>query len=309
MRVDIAAALLAHLRSGLLTTAICWVIEKRDGTFIRGTEHDEDITIAAGDFAGVYRAGANITASTVQSGSDMAPDNMDVDGAIPKPAVDYIDVSVKDIEGGLLSQAPVTVFFVNWQAPDDGQVVMRRGFLGEISRDSDGKYTTEIRGLMQLLSQIFIETYSERCVVKRFGDARCKLDLTPYTQTAYVTAVTSRRQFATDLFQDPFPDYRGGEFTFLDGPNAGYMREVKLCDDAGNFTFWEPWPELPTINDHFSVVQGCDRSRTACKGYGNLNNFRGHGLFIPGIDALTRPPNNGVAVPPSLPPTLPLPTP
>jgi uncharacterized phage protein (TIGR02218 family) len=286
----IPPALLAHLQSGRLTTAICWTIEKRDGTFIRGTEHDRDIVVSdTGDFAGTYRAGANITASTVQSGSDMAPDNLNVDGAIPAGVVDYIDVSVRDIEGGLLALAPVTVFVLNWAAPNDGQLVLRRGFLGEIARDSDGRYTTEIRGLLQLLSQQFVETYAEGCVVKRFGDARCKLNLAPLTHAGTVTTVTSRKAFDTDLSISPFPDFRGGEFTFTSGPNDGYMREVK-SGGTGDFTFWEPWPELPEVGDTFSVVQGCDRSRTACQGYDNLVNFRGHGIFIPGVDALTRGP-------------------
>jgi uncharacterized phage protein (TIGR02218 family) len=290
MRSDISTPLLEHLRSGQLTTAICWVIAKRDGTFIRGTEHDQDIVITdTGEFTGSYRAGANITASTVQSGSDLAPDNLNVDGAIPQQPVDYIDVSVHDIEGGLLALAPVTVFAVNWQAPNDGQMVLRRGFLGEITRDSDGKYTTEIRGLMQLLSQVFVETYGERCVVKRFGDARCKVALGPYTRTGAVTSVTSRKQFATNLSITPYPDFRGGEFTFTSGANAGYKREVRTSA-AGAFTFWEPWPDLPLVGATFSVIQDCNRSRTACKAYNNIENFRGYGVFIPGADALSRGP-------------------
>src|ERR1041384_8151194 len=289
MRTDISPQLLAHILADSVTLAICWVIQKRDGTAIRGTEHDRDITITTGPYAGVYRAGANITASTVKSGSDMAPDNMDVDGAIPPPTVDYIDVSVSDIEGGLLAQAPVTVFFLNWNAPNDGQAIMRRGFLGEISRDSDGKYTTEIRGLAQLLSQQIIETYSERCIVKRFGDERCKLALGPFTHTGIVTAVTNRREFDTDLSLSPFPDFYGGEFTFTSGDNATYMREVKAASPSA-FTFWEPFPFDPQVGDTVSVIQGCNRSRAACIGYDNILNFRGHGIFIPGVDALSRGP-------------------
>lgn len=290
MRTDISTELLQHLRSGQLSTAICWVIEKRDGTFIRGTEHDRDIVIDAGELAGTYRAGANITASTLQSGCDMAPDNLNVDGAIPQVPVDYIDVSVKDIEGGVLRQAGVVVFFVNWHAPNDGQAIMRRGFLGEIQRDSDGRYTTEVRGLAQLLSQQIVETYSERCVVKRFGDARCKLNLAPFTFTGAVTATANRKSFVTDLSISPLPDFVGGEFTFTTGDNAGYMREVRTATDDGALTFWEPFPSEPQVGDEFTVIQACNRSRAACIAYGNLVNYRGHGVFTPGVDAIARGP-------------------
>lgn len=286
---DIPSPLLAHLQGHTLTTAICWAIEKRDGTFIRGTEHDQSITVDSGALAGTYRAGANITASTIAGGSDLAPDNLNVDGAIPQQVVDYIDVSVRDIEGGLLALAPVTVFAVNWAAPNDGQIVLRRGFLGEISRDSDGKYTTEIRGLLQLLSQQIIETYGERCVVKRFGDERCKLDLAPFTHTGTVTLVTNRKAFRTDLGILPSTAFRGGEFTFTSGPNDGYIREVKSAN-GDDITFWEPWPELPEVGDSFTIVQGCDRSRTACAGYNNIVNFRGYGIFVPGLDAISKGP-------------------
>ena len=290
MRTDIPADLLEHLAGRQLTTAICWVIFKRDGTFIRGTEHDRDIVVTTtGDLAGTYKATSNISASTAQGGSDLAPDNMNVEGAIPPPEVDWIDVSVRDIEAGLLRLAPVTVFALNWRAPDEGQMIIRRGFLGEISRDSDGRYTTEIRGLAQLLSQQFVETYGERCVVKRFGDARCKLSLAPFTFTGEVTAVTNRKSFATDLSMSPFPDLLGGEFTLTSGDNDGYMREVRT-GIAGDFTFWEGFPNEVQVGDEFTVIQGCNRTRSACQAYSNLVNFRGHGIFIPGVDAISRGP-------------------
>lgn len=291
MRIDIPPAVMAHLRGDATNIGVCWCIEKNNGKFIRGTEHDEDIPIAPtgdspeSDLVGYYPAGANIRASTIQGGSEMAPDTVNVDGAIPT-VTDYIDVTVADIEGGLLNRAAVTVFFVNWTSPNDGQVIMRRGYLGEIARDSDGKYTTEIRGLAQLLVQQFMETYGVRCSVKRFGDARCKLDITPYTHTGTVVSVTNRKSFTADLSLSPMPDFRGAEFRFDTGANADYVREAK----SGVFTFWEPWPNDPQPGDTFTVIEACDRTLAACKEFGNVINFRGYGVFIPGIDALAKGP-------------------
>lgn len=284
-------ALSQHLRYEVTTIGVCWMIEKKNGAVILGTEHDEDIEISAAgspinELAGIYRAGANIRSSSIKTGSDMSPDNMDVDGAIPPPLVDYIDVTVADIEAGLLNHAPVTVFACNWRHPDDGQLILRRGFLGEISRDSDGRYTTEVRGLLQLLAQQFMSTYGEKCSVKRLGDAQCKLDLTPITHTGTVTGVTNRKSFTTDLALSPYPDFRGAAFTFDTGANATFLREAK----SGDFTFWEPWPNDVQIGDTFTVVEACDRTPTRCKALGNFVNFRGYGLFIPGIDALAKGP-------------------
>lgn len=298
MRIDIPSAVLNHLKGDVTAIAICWCIEKNDGDFIRGTEHDEDITIdptgnsPEPDIVGFYPAGANIRASNNRGSSDLSPDTMNVDGAIPvlgtnSPAVvQYIDVTVADIEAGLLDKAAVTAFFVNWKAPNDGQVIIRRGFLGEIARDSDGKYTTEVRGLAQLLAQVFIETHGVMCKVRKFGDERCKLDLTPYTFAGTVISVANRKSFTSDIAPSPYPDFRGGEVTFTSGANAGYMREAK----TGDFTFWEAFPNDIAPGDEFTAVQGCDRSLTACKGYDNVINMRAYGLFIPGIDALAKGP-------------------
>lgn len=295
MRTDIPTALLEHFQAEATSIAICWSIEKNNGEFIRGTEHDQDIMIdptgdsPESDLVGFYPAGANIRTSTLRSAAEMAPDTMDVDGAMPV-VVDYIDVTVADIEAGLLDQAAVQVFAVNWQAPNDGQFIIRRGFLGDIARDSDGKYSTEIRGLAQLLSQQFIETYGVRCMVKRFGDERCKLDLTPYTHTGTVISVTSRREFVTDLSLSPLPDFRGGEFRFDTGLNATYMREAKNAATDGTFTFWDVFPEDVSPGDTFTVIEACNRSRERCLELGNMVNFRGYGIFTPGLDAMTKGP-------------------
>lgn len=285
-------ALLAHVQGESTSLAICWMIEKKNGDVIRGTEHDVSITIdptgmsPESDLVGIYPAGANIRSSTIQSASDMAVDNMNVDGALPAAGVQYVDITVADIEAGLLNQAPVTVFYCNWEAPNDGQLILRRGYLGDISRDSDGQYKTEVRGLAQLLAQQFVQSYGVRCQVKKFGDAQCKLDITPFTFAGTVTSVTNRKAFATDLSLSPFPDFRGAEFVFTSGDNAGYTREAK----SGDFTFWEAWPNDVQPGDAFTVTQACDRTIAACKQYDNVVNFRGYGVFIPGIDALAKGP-------------------
>lgn len=292
------ALLQAHLDGETTTLATCWLIEKKDGTFIRGTDHDVDIEIddesPDNGLSGTYWAGSNITGSDVRSSADMSVDNMEVEGAIPTE--DFIDVSVADIEAGLLDGAAVTVFFANWEDPNGGQIIIRRGYLGEISRDSDGRYKTEVRGLVQLLSQVFVLTYSDRCQVKRFGDAKCKFDLTGATFSGSVSSVTNRKRFDVVLeASSPTPSlgyFNGGELTFTTGANAGYMREVKLDavgDVEGAFNFWEVFPEDVTEGDEFTVTPGCNRLFATCRDvHDNAVNYRGYGLFVPGLDAIAR---------------------
>ncbi len=297
----ITPQLAAHLGLEMSTLAVCWKIEKGDGSSITGTDHDEDIEIPSespgSGLEGIYLAGSNITGSDVRSTADGSVDNMEATGAIPPQTSTTVDVTVADIEAGLLDDAPGTLFVVNWRAPGDGMMIVRHGTLGEIRRDSDGRYTAELRGLKQALQQVFIRTYSERCQVKRFGDSECKFDLATVRVTGAVGAVTSAKEFSAAVSGSPAQlggYFNGGELTFTSGANANYMREVKRDDNGdvpGNFLFWERFPNDPAPGDTFELTPGCDRLIRTCKDkYSNVVNFRGYGVFIQGADALIKGP-------------------
>lgn len=295
---SVTAELLAHLRGEVSTLALCWTIEKGNGDVIRSTDHDRDIEIASGRYAGLYRAAANITGSDVRSTSDMSVDNMEVDGAIPDE-LEVTDITVAEIEAGLLDNAPVEVFGVNYNAPNDGQLIERRGYLGIPSRDSDGRYKVEVRGMAQRLQQNIGWTYSERCNVVEFGDSRCGFDLVAATRTAIVTAVTSRRRFDIQITAgDPPPTdtyFDGAKLTFTSGENDDFFREVKravLVGSTFTITTWEEFPEEPEIGDTLTLPPACNRIISTCRDvHNNIINFRGYGVFIPGVLAIMRGPS------------------
>lgn len=294
------AEYLAHLLQPNTELAMCWQIEKNDGTFIRGTDHDRDIKIDAGDspenyLAGVYRAAAGITASAIRSSSDVAVDNMEVNGAIDLEV--FGDITVAEIESGLLDGAPIQTFRVIWSKPNVYQEVMRRGFLGEIARTSDGRYQTEVRGLTQVLQQIIGRTAGDRCDVAEFGDARCKFPVESVAAEGTITAVTSRRRFDATLVH-AFPHVAGnfvlGKLRWLTGENEGFVGQVKR-DAAegtlGQLEMWEAFYYDPEPGDTFTLLPGCDRRYETCKDrWGNLVNFRGPAIFCPGMDAIIRAP-------------------
>jgi uncharacterized phage protein (TIGR02218 family) len=299
---SIPSQLLADLQADATSLAFIWTIKMADGRVIRGTEHDQDITIpSTGDSppdpnAGTYYAVANVTLGDVVSNTDLSVDNLDVSGALaPKLGdsdgrVTVLDVSVDDIESGLLDQAPVTVLVCNWRAPSHGYFEVKGGFLGVINHDSDGKYTTEVRGLTQVLAQTIIRTFSTSCNVVKFGDHRCGFDVPAAAITGAVAADTSgnRQQFAVDLSPgSPVSgfSYVGGVLTFTSGANTGFFREVKIDPNAnaGVIQFWDQFPETVQAGDEFSLEPGCDRQPPTCKIYGRfVAGWRGYGLFIPG---------------------------
>lgn len=293
----IAADLLAHLRGEVSTLAVCWTIEKSNGEVIRSTDHDRDITISTGRYAGVYRSASNITGTDVRSTSDMSVDNMEVDGAFPDE-YEIPDITVAEIEAGLLDNAPVEVFGLNYNAPNQGQMVERRGYLGIPARDSDGRYKVEVRGMAQRLQQNIGWTYSERCNVVEFGDARCGFNVAAATRTGVVTAVTSRRRFDIEITAGaapPTPNYfDGAKLTFTSGANNGFFREVKratLAGDTLTVTTWEEFPSDPAISDALSLPPACNRLISTCRDvHANIINFRGWGVFIPGALAILKGP-------------------
>lgn len=293
MRTDITPALLDHLKADVSTLAICWCVEKADGSRILGTDHDRSIEVPAGgspadDLAGVYLAGSNITGSDVTSNTDMSVDNAEVSGAFPQAGSQTIDVTIADIEAGLLDNAPVTLFALNYTAPADGYVILRRGILGQISRNSDAGYTAELRGLVQFLSQTIIETFSDTCLVVRLGDARCKINVAAITAAVTVSVATSRKEITlTGAGAHPAAYYAAGILRGVTGDNAGFEREVKTDDGAGHITLWDELPADVTIGDTFALEPGCDRTAATCIAkFGNIVNYRGYGIYIPGALAI-----------------------
>lgn len=286
----IPAPLLTHIRGPLVTLAVCWRVQRKDGELILGTEHDRDLTVSVDSNAltlvGTYRASSGITGSDLRSNSDMAVDNMEVSGAVASPDdLSIVDLTVADIEGGLFDDAPMTLFLVNWQAPDDGQIILRHGTIGEIRRTSDGHYYTELRGLAQRLQQQIVETYSQTCQAS-LGDSRCQFNTAPHIINGTVSSVTSRLRFdaAMDTAGDASIMYSFGKLTFTDGANVDITREVRtpaVGDVFGDIQTFEPFPFDIEVGDQFTLAPGCDKSSTQCQLYNNFVNFRGHGLFVP----------------------------
>lgn len=293
------ADLATHLSGRTMSLTVCWAVTRTDGQVLRGTAHDRDITIDSGPFAGTYPARATVYSTDIASKSDGSVTNTDVEGAFFS---DVDEISVADIEGGFFDQAPAVLFMVNWKNPNGGQKILISGTLGEFHRDSEGRYRSEVRGLTQALKQQIVRTYSERCDVKLFGDARCKFDVAAHTRTGTVTNVTNRKRF--DVALDPGDEpgspvyFVGGRLVFTSGDLNNVVREVRGCivnedNDAAEILLWDEAPADIEIGTTISLPPGCDRTADTCRlVHENFVNFRGHGLFATGRDALMRGPSD-----------------
>lgn len=284
----VPAGLALHLQEDVTSIVICWRVIRRDGVLILGTQYDSDVIITVGDLAGTYVAAAGITGSSVRSSSDLSVDNLEVSGAMPKPGdLDIVDLRAADIEAGLMDDAQVTIFMANWKAPDVGQLIIRVGTLGAITRTAEGRYMTELRGMAQRLRQNLIRTYSVTCDAE-LGDARCRFPLSTVIASGVVDAVTDRSFFDSTLsgVSSGIDSFIGGLLTWVTGDNAGFSMEVK--QDAigavlGNIQLYEQMPNDIQVGDTFSLSPGCDKTLATCRDrYDNILNFRGAGVLVPG---------------------------
>lgn len=299
---DLGAALAARTTS----LCVCWAVEKTTGEVVRGTSHDRDVTISTGQFAGTYPARRAIFSTDVRSTSDGSVSNVDVEGAFRVEG--DIELQPEEIEAGFFDEARAVLLLVDWRRPNIGQKVLRAGRLGEFVRDSDGRFRSEVRGREQQLAQQITRSYSERCDVKIFGDARCKFDVSAMTRTGTVTRITplynGRLGFRALLDPGPAPRspmyYVGGRVLFTSGALDGVIREVRdvIFDDdtsADDVTivFWDETPYDIEVGMTFELPPGCDRTYDTCKLiHENLVNFRGHGIYASGRDALMRGPSD-----------------
>lgn len=284
-----------HLQGDVTTIARCWAITKSTGDVIRSTEHDRDLVITTGPYAGTYRAAAAISASDLRVTTDGAVQNLEVEGAFQYD-VAIPDLTVAEIEGGAYDQATAVLFEINWAAPDQGYKELCAGTLGDFQRDSNGQWRSEVRGLTQALQQQVVQTYSERCNVRLFGDDRCKFDVDSVTRTGTVATVTDRKHFTVTLAAGPAPVnatyYNGGRLLFVDGDNATFVREIKsatLVSLTLTVVLHDEAPADITIGDAVEVPPGCDRRFSTCRDvHANQENFRGYGLFAVGRDRLIK---------------------
>lgn len=272
----IPSALQAHLDSGATTLATCWKITRQDGAVLGFTDHQADLVVA-----GVtYRSAGGGLKTAVAWSAGLAVNNLEVQALL-----DSAGVTEADIAAGKYDYAQIDVFLVNYADTSMGTVDLLGRQIGEVKRER-GSYRAEVRGRTQFYRRTFGELYSPSCRAA-LGDARCQVDLTPFTVTGTVTAVTDDRTFSDSARTEGNGWFDFGVLTWTSGANAGRKTGVKQYL-TGAFELSLPMPNPIAVNDAYSVYAGCDKLIATCIGkFNNVVNFRGE-PFVPGFDALAK---------------------
>lgn len=265
----------AFLHKDLLTTALCWRLERRDGVAIGFTSHDRDLEIAGLRF----RAAPGMLPSAITLSDGFEPDALDVAGALTAEAIDAADLGAGRWDG-----AEVAIFMVDWEAPDGAPLSLARGTLGDITAKGDA-FEAELRGLAAALDRPAAEQTSPECRA-RLGDRRCRVDMAARTVWTRIVAVTAEDAITVERAA-PGNAYGYGRLRWIGGANSGLQSAI-LRSDGLALVLREAPPFPAAAGDLVELSEGCDKSLATCSGrFGNAVNFRGE-PHLPGIDLLTR---------------------
>ena len=270
----ITPALSNHLAEEVTTLATCWSVKRNDGVTLYFTDHDMDVVVEGNR----YVAASGMTPSAVSSQAGLAVDNLEFEGMLNSNAM-----AEADILSGRYDHAEITVFIVNYAAPDDGKLVLKTGWLGEVTLRG-GQFVAEVRGLSSQLQQTIGQVYTPTCRAK-LGDSQCAVNLASYSASGSVTSVEAAYAFKDSSRTQPNNYFAYGMITFTSGANQGLSMEVRDFSN-GRFGLFLPMPNTIAVGDTYTAIAGCDKLFDTCiSRFNNAINFRGE-PHVPGTDKL-----------------------
>lgn len=271
----IPVALATHYALTCTTVATCLKVTRSDDVVVGFTSWADPISVD-----GVVYLPSGFNVSGIASTESLSVDNLELT-ILPDE-----DLPEGDLLAGYWNNAAFELFECNARAPADGINVLKRGTTGEV-QIRRGKYVVEFRSLAQALQQTQGIVTNKTCRA-RLGDAACTKDLTAFTVTSTLTAVSSSAAF-TDSARSEDDDYfADGLITITSGPAEGLSQKVKSFA-AGVFTLSLPLGYAPEVGDAYTAIAGCrKRLQEDCVDkFDNAVNFQGE-PHLPGLDALTR---------------------
>lgn len=292
---DIPGALATHM--ALEVTTLAWLVKvaRDDGLTLGFTTFDRQLDYDDGGGEVEYQPSDGISVTAVDSEVGTGVDNMDVIGVLSDDRI-----TEADLDAGLWDGASVTVYCVNWANLANGALTEFKGFIGEIEQGTVS-FKCEVRGLSHMLRQVTGWETSKNCIVRRLGNAQCKVNLGGTTVggvliRANVDAAGDFAAGSTELTLGPHSaptgHYSHGIIKMIDGPNAGLEREIKAHTLTGGnvceLTLRTPFPFAVSVGETALLEAGCDRTWATCGAkFANKNNFHGQAQLL-GNDKLLK---------------------
>lgn len=264
MSLSIPTALAANMTSRAPTLAWVLKITRADSQVYRFTSHDRDLALADG----TYMSAPGLDVQSLVSSSGLAVDNTEI-----TVLADDALITRNDIAAGRWDGASFLLAQCNWADPSDGVLVRKVGRFGNLKPVGQA-FVAELRDLRQPLQQDNTAVLQPTCRY-RFGDSKCTKALGPFTASFTVTASASTQQFTDAGISAAADYYTEGEGEWLTGSNAGLSFKVRAHAAGGVFTLAVPTVYAISVGDTGTVIAGCQKTREACKTFGNILNFGG----------------------------------
>jgi uncharacterized phage protein (TIGR02218 family) len=245
------ADLITHQGQSSTTLCACfYAVSPIDSTVVAMTSLDRDLTGLPGYSGVTFKSTTGVSASKSEDYSGAQSGQMEVDVFLIAAGI-----TEADLTAGKWARAPYTLFVTNYEALNMGQLIMKSGYCGE-TRQIGVYAQLELKGLNNCLTAQIGTVTRPECPYD-LGDARCGVDLTPYTHTGTLTSVTSQSVFIDTARTETGDYFDNGKISFSTGPNAGYTAQIDNWDAATKtFRLRQPMPYLPVAGNAYTAIRG-----------------------------------------------------
>lgn len=173
----------------------------------------------------------------------------------------------------------------DWRIPADGFIGWPTYRVSDVTPVA-GAFVLEMRDLRVTWQQNYTLYTGKECQ-NRLGDFRCLVDLTPYTHTFEVVAVSSARYaFTIDVGQTGA--YFANGIIRLDAPHLHYGLDLLILDAAGDaITLAVPVIQDIEVGMTGTAIAGCLHRLEDCRDkFDNVLNMRAPGVHAPTVEEL-----------------------
>ena len=270
--------------------ATLWRFELTTGDVLRYTNHDREI-----EFDGeLYSPAAAPRASAAQEAEGLQGQTRDLEGIIEDDSLSF-----DNLRAGLLRNAELTEYAIDWRYPWAGALSTRRYFVGEVSYGGNDRWNAQLNNPATRLQVPVGAIYGRAC---RFslGDANCGINVNAFKSSILTVSDVSsgsnntRTRFSVidaSYFASQSAEFASFGFVeWVSGENVGLkvevLKETRPTANEVNFQLSENAAFDVSVGDKFRVTAGCDRTIETCEN--KFNNLQRFGGFpdIPGIDRL-----------------------
>lgn len=266
----------AWLDPALISMALCWRLDRRDGVALGFTTHDQDLSIGGLS----YRAAPGMLPSAISVSDGFDVDTLDVSGALTDDAI-----SATDLAEGRWDGARLRIFGTSWERPGADMLPLARGELGDVGVRG-ASFTAEMRGPTAMLERPVVDQTSPECRAE-LGDRRCRVNMAGRRRHLTIVEIIDETTLRLDEGEASANAYAYGRLRWGDGGNCGLTSAI-LSSEGATVVLRDVAPRAAVAGTRVELSEGCDKSFDTCRSrFANAANFRGE-PHLPGNDLLTR---------------------